>query len=36
MFQDECKHLILDDSYCSKCGALYYKGVRKIFFIMYN
>ena len=29
MFQDECSHIILDDSYCSKCGALYYKGVRK-------
>ncbi len=27
--QVECQHLIFDNYYCSKCGTLYYNGVRK-------
>jgi hypothetical protein len=27
--QIECQHLIVDNYFCSKCGTLYYKGVRK-------
>ena len=25
--QKNCQHLIIDNYYCSKCGALYYRGV---------
>ena len=27
--QIECQHLIIDNYYCSKCAALYYRGVSK-------
>ena len=30
--EKECYHLIKDGYYCSKCGTLYFQGVRIIFF----